>query len=74
VVTRVDPKSPATDADLRVGDVIRNVNGKKVNTAEEAQRILFGAEVGDKVTLDVERSGKSRRVPLTFGEMPQATR
>ena len=50
---------------------MRTVNGKPVNTAEEAQRELFGAEVGDKVTLDVERAGKRQRVPLTFGEMPQ---
>ena len=71
VVTRVEPNSPATAADLRVGDVVRSVNGKAVNTAEEAQRVLFGAEVGDKVTLDVERGGKRRSVPLTFGEMPQ---
>jgi serine protease Do len=70
VITRVEPNSPATVADLRVGDILRSVNGKPVNTAEEAQRVLFGAEVGDKVTLDVERSGKKRSVPLTFGEMP----
>jgi serine protease Do len=71
VVTRVEPQSPATTADLRVGDVIRGVNGKAVNTADEAQRVLFGAEVGDKVTLEVERSGQRRRVPLTFGEVPE---
>jgi len=71
VVTRVEPQSPATAADLRVGDVIRSVNGKPVNTAEEAQRVLFGAEVGDKVTLDLERSGQRRKVPLTFGEVPE---
>ena len=71
VVTRVEPNSPATTADLRVGDVLRSVNGKQVNTAEEAQRVLFGSGVGDRVTLDVERNGKRRSVQLTFGEMPQ---
>lgn len=71
VVTRVEPNSPATAADLRVGDILRNVNGKQVNTAEEAQRVLFGSGVGDRVTLDVERNGKRRTVQLTFGEMPQ---
>ncbi|HEV8480494.1 MAG TPA: trypsin-like peptidase domain-containing protein [Candidatus Eisenbacteria bacterium] len=71
VVTRVEPNSPATAADLRVGDVLRSVNGKQVNTAEEAQRVLFGSGVGDHVTLQVERNGKRRSVQLTFGEMPQ---
>jgi len=47
------------------------VNGKQVNTAEEAQRVLFGSGVGDRVTLDVERNGKRRSVQLTFGELPQ---
>jgi len=68
VVSRVDPQSPASAADLRVGDVIRAVNGREVSTAEDAQRILYGAEVGDRVTLDVDRSGAKRRLSLTFGE------
>jgi len=54
-----------------VGDILRTVNGKQVNTAEEAQRVLFGSGVGDRVTLDVERNGKRRSVQLTFGELPQ---
>jgi serine protease Do len=73
VVSRVEPQSPASTAGLRVGDVIRLVNGKMVSSAEEAQRVLFGAEVGDRVTLDVERGGRRQPVSLTFGEVREGS-
>jgi serine protease Do len=70
VVSRVDPKSPATVAGLKVGDVIVKVNGEAVNTAEDAQRSIFGAGVGDTVRLDVERAGAAVKVRLVLAELP----
>ena len=70
VVSRVDPQSPATDAGLKVGDVIYRVNGDAVNTAEDAQRSIFGAGVGDTVRLDAERAGKALAVRLVLAESP----
>jgi serine protease Do len=57
VVSRVEPKSPAVAADVQVGDIIYKVNGEPVNTAEDAQRSIFGAGVGDTVHLALERKG-----------------
>jgi serine protease Do len=70
VVSRVDPKSPATVAGLKVGDVIVRVNGEAVNTAEDAQRSIFGAGVGDTVRLDVERAGAAVKIRLVLAELP----
>src|SRR5205823_1350985 len=55
VVTRVEERSPAASAGLRTGDIIYRVNGEAVNTAEDAQRSIFGAGVGDAIALDLER-------------------
>ncbi len=70
IVSRVDANSPATTAGLRVGDRILKVNGEAVNTAEDAQRSIFGAGVGDAVRLEGERAGKPLAVKLVLGEVP----
>ena len=74
VVSRVEPKSPAADAGLRVGDIIYRVNDEAVNTAEDAQRSIFGAGVGDRVRLAAERAGQAIDVTLTLAEHPEVSR
>jgi serine protease Do len=71
VVSRVDPRSPALAAGVQVGDIIYKVNGEPVNTGEDAQRSIFGAGVGDKVVLAIERAGKPLTTTLTLAESPQ---
>jgi serine protease Do len=70
VISRVDPKSPAVAAGVQVGDIIYRVNGEAVNTAEDAQRSIFGAGVGDTVRLALERKGTPLTASLVLGEMP----
>jgi serine protease Do len=74
VVSRVEAAGPAAAAGLRVGDVIRKVDGQAVTTADQAQRVLFGAEVGDTVRLEVERGSEKRTVNLTFTEYRETGR
>ena len=72
VVSKVDANSPATVAGLKVGDVIHQVNGQAANTAEDAQRSIFGAGVGDTVKLEGERGGKPLSVKLVLAELPRS--
>ena len=74
VVSRVSTGSPADKADLQVGDVIHAVNHRKVNTARDAQRVLFGAGVGDRVELNMIRGGEPMQIFLTFEENPEVSR
>jgi serine protease Do len=74
VVSRVEVKSPAADSGLRVGDIIYRVNDEAVNTAEDAQRSIFGAGVGDRVRLSLERAGQALEATLTLAEHPEASR
>ena len=72
VVSRVDPRSPATKSGVQVGDIIYKVNGEPVNTGEDAQRSIFGAGVGDTVKLSFERKGAPMSASLVLAEVPAA--
>jgi serine protease Do len=44
IVTGVDPNGPAAEAGIRTGDVIRQVDGQALATAEDLRRVLSGGE------------------------------
>ena len=44
IVTGVDPNGPAAEADIRTGDVIRQVDGQALTTAEDLRRALSDGE------------------------------
>jgi serine protease Do len=71
VVSAVDKGGPADRAGLKVLDRIRKVNGRVTNDVEDAQASIYGAQVGDKLTLEVERDGRSRTIVVTLEEAPQ---
>jgi len=71
VVSRVDPDGPAARAGVRVGDRIRKVNDRAVNSVDDAQRSIYGATVGEKLRLAVDRGGENLDVTLTLGEAPR---
>ena len=70
VVSAVDKGGPAERAGLKVLDRIRKVNGRVTNDVEDAQASIYGAQVGDKLTLEVERDGKPRTIVVTLEEAP----
>ncbi len=69
VVTQVEPDSPGAKAGLRVGDVITELDGKKVTDAGQLQMEVGEKRPGTQITLQVMRDGKSVSVPLTLEEM-----
>ena len=71
VITRVEPKGPADKAGLQPQDRIREVQGRTVNTIEDIQRSIYGAAVGDRLTVAVERGGRRIEVALTLVEAPR---
>eukprot|EP00559_Dactyliosolen_fragilissimus_P001338 CAMPEP_0184867354 /NCGR_PEP_ID=MMETSP0580-20130426/26159_1 /TAXON_ID=1118495 /ORGANISM="Dactyliosolen fragilissimus" /LENGTH=829 /DNA_ID=CAMNT_0027367583 /DNA_START=416 /DNA_END=2905 /DNA_ORIENTATION=+ len=58
VITRVYPKTPAEDAGLRRLDVVTEIGGKKVERADDAQRIIDGATIEENLEVKVIRDGK----------------
>jgi serine protease Do len=70
-VASLERGSPADKAGVRVGDIIRKVNGTTVRDGDEAYRAIFGANVGDTITLSVERDGKDLVFRLLLEEAPE---
>jgi len=68
VVLRVQRNSPAAQAGLRPGDVILSMAGQSIREAETVQQIVQDSEIGEALTLEVDRQGD--RVSLTV--RPQA--
>ena len=71
IVSGVDPAGPAAKAGVKVGDRLREVNGRAIVTVDDAQRGIYGAAVGDKLALALERGGKRVEATLTLIEAPR---
>jgi S1-C subfamily serine protease len=64
---------PAADAGIRVGDVIVEVDGEQVTTADDLGSILDGLEPGATVDVKLVGRGGERTVPVTLGTRPLPT-
>ena len=62
--------TPAALADLRVGDVIQQLNDQRVTTASDFETVLKTTEAGDEATLIGERDGQPLKVSLKLGRRP----
>jgi serine protease Do len=68
LVWGIDEKSPGDRAGVKVSDIIREVNGQPVSRAVDAQRLIFGATIGDRIRLKLEREGTSHDVTIVLEE------
>ncbi|MFN2508306.1 MAG: trypsin-like peptidase domain-containing protein, partial [Chthoniobacterales bacterium] len=62
VVEDVIPGSPAAEARLQRGDIIRKFNGREIKSFPELRSLVSQAELGKKVELEVVRNGKPMTV------------
>jgi len=70
IVLGVEPKSPADQAGLIVGDIITAIVGKAVEDADDVHAHLGAGAVGKHIALDVRRGGSPHQVQATVGERP----
>jgi serine protease Do len=64
IVSDVERRSPAERAGIKVGDIILEVNGDKINSEEELFAILSDASPGDLLKLKVYREKKTLDLEL----------
>ena len=69
-VREIYSSSPAALANLKQGDIITAMDGTKVNTMDELNDIKNNKNIGDEITLDVYRSGETKKVKIKLAEMP----
>ncbi len=69
LVTQVESDSPAAKAGVKVGDVIRELDGKQIPDAGELQVEVGQKRPGSIIKLSILREGKSMTVPVTLEAM-----
>ncbi|MBF22267.1 MAG: 2-alkenal reductase [Pusillimonas sp.] len=70
IVARIVPQSPAAEAGLRVGDIIREINGETVENTAGFLSQIARIEPGAQAMLRILRGGKARRIELQVAQRP----
>jgi putative serine protease PepD len=69
-VQGVQSGSPAEQAGIRNGDVIKSIGGQQVTTSDDLAAIVAAHKPGDKVPVVLTRGGKQQTVQVTLGTQP----
>nr|WP_242048479.1 MULTISPECIES: HhoA/HhoB/HtrA family serine endopeptidase [Nostocales] len=70
LLVRIVPNSPAAEAGLRPGDVIQQINNQSVTKPEEVQRILEKSQIGNPLSVQIERNGQITQVTVSPAPLP----
>jgi serine protease Do len=70
VVRTIEADAPAYKSDLRPFDVITHVDGASVTSDSQLQHEILKKKVGQHVDLTVWRKGKTMKIPVQTGELP----
>jgi S1-C subfamily serine protease len=73
VIFRVVPNSPAAKAGLRVGDVIKKINGQTVTRDSQVQQAVEAASVGGNMKVEVRRGSQTTTISVQPGVFPTRT-
>ena len=71
VVRQFVSGGPAENSELELADVITEVDGNSVKSADELKRELRLKKAGDSVTLGLMRNGKAREIEVETGAFPE---
>lgn len=73
LVNGIQPGSPAEDAGIEIGDVIRAVDGTPIVRASDLPPIVGNMAPGTRVQLEVFREGRTRNFTVTLASLDSAT-
>jgi serine protease Do len=73
IVAQVTPDSPASKADLRAGDVIRELNGHTIVNGSALQVAISEDSPGTTIALGILRDGAPHTLNLTVGKFHSNT-
>ena len=68
IISQVTPDSPAGRAGLESGDVLREINGKKIANGSMLQVTVSEMAPGTPIMLGILRNGKPETIHVTVGE------
>lgn len=66
-ITRMEDESAAAKAGVKVGDVVLEYNGQRVEGTEQFMRLVRETPVGREVKLLISRNGAAQSIPVVMG-------
>ncbi|MEH2119802.1 HhoA/HhoB/HtrA family serine endopeptidase [Nostoc sp.] len=72
-VMRVVPNSPAASAGIRRGDVILQVDGKAITSAEQLQNFVEDSRLGQILQVKVQRGNQTQQLSVRTAELQNAS-
>lgn len=69
-VKSVEDFSAAEKAGIKAGDVITQIDGKDVKTMDALNEVKNSHQIGDTITIKINRNGQEKDLSLTLGEQP----
>ncbi|MHC5598321.1 MAG: HhoA/HhoB/HtrA family serine endopeptidase [Nostoc sp.] len=72
-VIRVVPNSPAASAGIRRGDVILQIDGKAITSAEELQNFVEDSRLGQVLQVKVQRGNQTQQLSVRTAELQNAS-
>lgn len=70
IIGDVTDNSPASKADLKVGDVVKKLDGKEIVGSKDLSSRIADIEPGTTVRLSIIREGEEKEVSVNLGEQP----
>jgi len=71
IILSLEPKGPAANAGVLIGDVLVSLGGKATADTDDIQAALEGRAVGTVIEAVVSRGGAERKIAITIGERPR---
>lgn len=66
-VIHVNKESAAEKAGLKKGDIITQIDDKKINDAEDVSKAVRSHKPGDKININILRDGKEQKLTAVLG-------
>ena len=63
------PTTQSANGRILLGDLIKEIDNKKVNDSSDLFRLLDEKSVGDKVNVTIQRDGKEKKIDVTLGAL-----
>ncbi|QSJ17937.1 trypsin-like peptidase domain-containing protein [Nostoc sp. UHCC 0702] len=73
LVMRVIPNSPAATAGIRRGDVIVQIDGKPITSAEQLQNLVEDSRLGQVLQVKVQRGNQTQQLSVRTAELQNAS-
>ena len=67
-VAQIIKNGPASNTELKEGDIIESIDGKDLNTVNDLREYIYTKKPNDEVTLEIVRGKINREIKLTLGK------